>query len=416
MARIQVVLHGSGRNCRPVRRGFTLVELLVVIAIIGILIALLLPAVQAAREAARRMQCSNNLKQVGIALHTYHDTNKSFPIGIRASGPRTQLTWGESWWVGLLPGMEQSAIADKWNHSAANSGKKDPTNMGLVSGLVIDIMRCPSSPIPDLVKESAAQQNLQVIDPANPSAGPTRQFEGALQTTYVGISGAYADATYLSDLKQITLTTDQLQRINRRCARKSGPYGWACDGGVLFPNGSARMADLRDGTTNTIMVGEQSNFLVTSTRFSQCPKSKYVAVSSGHEGAWRGAQTYALPTETPSGANNPGWPTGNDSRTPNITTVRFALNYNPGLILGDTQTPEGNPCPPDGPRGNNGPCPNTGICSNGGNNNGMQSAHSGGAQALFGDGSVRFLKDSIDMVVLYALCVRDDGLAVTNSQ
>lgn len=100
------------------RRGFTLVELLVVIAIIGILVALLLPAVQAAREAARRMQCSNNLKQFGLALHNYHDTYKVFTFGgLRAREKTGGSTNAPSIWggmIGLLPYMEQQPLSDAW--------------------------------------------------------------------------------------------------------------------------------------------------------------------------------------------------------------------------------------------------------------------------------------------------------------
>src|SRR5947208_4409510 len=102
------------------RRGFTLVELLVVIAIIGVLVALLLPAVQAAREAARRMQCSNHLKQIGLALQNYHDVFNSLPFGARAryvntssSLPAGQIqNWGPSWYVALLPFCEQKPLSD----------------------------------------------------------------------------------------------------------------------------------------------------------------------------------------------------------------------------------------------------------------------------------------------------------------
>lgn len=98
--------------------GFTLVELLVVIAIIGILIALLLPAVQAAREASRRSQCTNSLKQVGVALHNYENTHRSFPPGrldVNATnnGEPARTTWG----ISLLPYLEQSSLQAQYNHS-----------------------------------------------------------------------------------------------------------------------------------------------------------------------------------------------------------------------------------------------------------------------------------------------------------
>src|SRR5262245_16866491 len=103
------------------RSGFTLIELLVVIAIIAILIALLVPAVQKVREAAARAQCQNNLKQIGIALHSYHDINKRFPPSATADilpwkTPQSagDADWGSSWMVFILPLLEQNSIFANW--------------------------------------------------------------------------------------------------------------------------------------------------------------------------------------------------------------------------------------------------------------------------------------------------------------
>jgi prepilin-type N-terminal cleavage/methylation domain-containing protein len=96
---------------KPRTQGFTLVELLVVIAIIGILVALLLPAVQAARAAARRMQCGNNLKQIGLAIQNYHDTHKLMPPGWLHPGASNHEAW--SWSVLILPFMEQGPMHDR---------------------------------------------------------------------------------------------------------------------------------------------------------------------------------------------------------------------------------------------------------------------------------------------------------------
>jgi prepilin-type N-terminal cleavage/methylation domain-containing protein len=149
------------RNCRG--RGFTLVELLVVIAIIGILVALLLPAIQAAREAARRTQCNNNLKNIGMGLWNYHDTYKTFPMGVmRKQIPQGNLSiMGPSWQYGILPFMEQRNIYDKIAQLGRAGGPQAPAPPGFnanflntnIAGrplekLVPDYMRCPSSPLP----------------------------------------------------------------------------------------------------------------------------------------------------------------------------------------------------------------------------------------------------------------------------
>jgi prepilin-type N-terminal cleavage/methylation domain-containing protein/prepilin-type processing-associated H-X9-DG protein len=133
-------LAGEARRDDPRRpRGFTLVELLVVIAIIGILIALLLPAVQSARESARRSQCTNNLKQLGLALHNYHDTHNSFP-----SGSFSSATFGPSAILYLLPYVEQGAIRENYDdkgHSGAGTGVNDT-----ISAARLSLLLCPSDP------------------------------------------------------------------------------------------------------------------------------------------------------------------------------------------------------------------------------------------------------------------------------
>src|SRR5207248_10986938 len=152
------------------KRGFTLVELLVVIAIIGVLVALLLPAVQAAREAARRMQCSNHLKQIGLGLQNYHDTFQSLPYGARArcvsttsantcSNKNMTQGYGPSWLMGILPFCEQKPLADLLE--ASQTGVAATTwaiDMNQAIGRAgfhahnqkIAWMLCPSSPLPQM--------------------------------------------------------------------------------------------------------------------------------------------------------------------------------------------------------------------------------------------------------------------------
>jgi prepilin-type N-terminal cleavage/methylation domain-containing protein len=136
---------------KKLRFGFTLVELLVVIAIIGVLIALLLPAVQAAREAARRMQCSNKMKQLGVASHNYHDVHQVFPPGaVRINNGAVVSLWSfrTMWGLSILPFMEQTAIFEKYN-PRASLDNNDATNYppGLnreITTQRMNIFECPS--------------------------------------------------------------------------------------------------------------------------------------------------------------------------------------------------------------------------------------------------------------------------------
>ena len=182
----------------PRKSGFTLIELLVVIAIIAILVALLLPAVQQAREAARRSSCKNNLKQLGLALHNYHDTYGIFPQGqFWIAGASS---WhGHSAWVSLLPFIEQGALFDQWNH---NISYDNSTNNTLRQNKIVSL-KCPSD------RDYGAGD------------GPGNNYAGCAGSTPFIWPGS---------------TTDT--------------------GGVIVQRKSIRMRDILDGTSNAVMVGE----------------------------------------------------------------------------------------------------------------------------------------------------------------
>ncbi len=200
------------------RKGFTLVELLVVIAIIGVLVALLLPAVQAAREAARRISCANKLKQIGLALHNYHDSNQVFPPGYLADGvastaPASAETGsGFAWGALTLPYLEQKPLHDRL---VFERDCRAPENLAHATEQ-LSVFRCPSD-------SGDHRETFDVSSSGN-------RYEVAL-ANYVGILG-YGN---------VTMTP----------GNPMGP-------GVYYRNSKVRFADVRDGASNTIMVGERT--------------------------------------------------------------------------------------------------------------------------------------------------------------
>jgi prepilin-type N-terminal cleavage/methylation domain-containing protein len=204
------------------RRGFTLVELLVVIAIIGVLVALLLPAVQAARESARRMKCGNNLKQIGLALHMYHDNLGSFP-------PGAIVTNNLAWNVLVLPYLEQSALYGRFN--LATGAFNGPPNQEGPDKNIHAINRIPAYLCPTSVV------NLTATHPSSTLLDGRRTFT----KHYYGILGPKA-ATGGYEFDPIP----------------TGQGGFALQG-ILGRDSRVRIANVTDGTSNTLLVGEISN-------------------------------------------------------------------------------------------------------------------------------------------------------------
>lgn len=212
------------------RKGFTLIELLVVIAIIAILISLLLPAVQQAREAARRTQCRNNLKQIALALHNYHDVHTTFPSGWIAVDNGTGMMSahdglsGAGWGTMILPYMDQANLYELFDSSLAI---EDPSNATFLDNR-IPTFRCPSDPQPDTweIEEEGNPGNVLATLPI---------------ANYIGVFG-----------------TEELDGCQNAAGMDPVAANGQCLGdGAFYHNSATRIRQITDGTSNTILVGER---------------------------------------------------------------------------------------------------------------------------------------------------------------
>ena len=322
------------------RRGFTLIELLVVIAIIAILIGLLVPAVQKVREAAARAQCLNNLKQMGVALHSYHGDRASFPPGLvsqlanpgwvmppnNCNAAAPDLGPGWSFFATLLPYIEQGNLFKSIRFDLPIT---DPINAA-ARRTPVPIYVCPSDTAPTVVN---------VYDCGNPPsiAAQPAVISDVAVCSYVGVLGG---------------GKNNPPDPNYAC------YEWQPFNGMFHRNRAIRIADINDGTSNTIGVGERNSGFV----------------ESGWPGVIPGQELIYNPATKPPPYNTALPPCQN--WRPAITAVvvhsrQYTVN-----------APNGSPAS-------------------------FHSAHAGGGNFLFMDGAARWVSASISLDTMRALCTRN---------
>ncbi len=301
----------NSTTSRP-QRGFTLIELLVVIAIIGVLIALLLPAVQAAREAARRAQCTNNLKQLALAANNYESTNGCFP-GNTYEAPCSSCYQNFSAFVRLLPFTEQGPLYNAVNFSWTDYDAPNIT----VHGIKIATLACPSDPwSPSQISPNTPNASFNFNMKTLPPGTWQQQF-----TSYAVNNGTFPDPGFR--MYYMSSTPQEYQMLN----------------GVIYADSAVKIAEITDGTSNTMIFGEHAKMLM----------AKFNPTYQNSDMSWDSPQHYDTTFATL-------FPLNVQSNNQNLAGGSVSYYFSQGAT----------------------------------------SMHPGGANFAFCDGSVHFLKNSIN--------------------
>jgi prepilin-type N-terminal cleavage/methylation domain-containing protein/prepilin-type processing-associated H-X9-DG protein len=343
---------------RP-RQAFTLVELLVVIAIIGMLVALLLPAVQAAREAARRGECANHLHQIGAALHNYHDIHRMFPPayvgnpttagsdnGVSYPDDNDNGASGFAWGTLLLPQLEQQALYDRFDFRFPCWGARHAG----AAMTKLPVFLCPSASGGSDGFEVQRYNGSPAYAPENPSSySPKLYLAHSHYVTNAGIHQPWGRESHYDDFYQ----GEPVAQAGGQLADIDGPF---------FRNAHMRAGDVGDGLSQTVFIGEHSSILSNKTWVgvipwsATCPKAPF-----------------------PSSCNSGGAMVGAHSG-PDIHDKPQVIIHAPNNPFGHTDE--------------------------------MYAEHPGGANVLLGDGSVRFISEFINSLTWVALSTRNKSEVV----
>ena len=349
------------------RRGFTLIELLVVIAIIAVLIALLLPAVQAAREAARRAQCVNNLKQIGLALHNYHQTTDSFPMGASKGYHDIGVYQAKQNWSAhgqMLPQLEQMAVYNSINF-----------NFGVDEN-------APTS-ICYLVNSTAVNTQIKAfLCPSDPNSGSgytaSNNYFACVGTTTNFTSGGNTGLADLSDHPTTGLFGFQLSYGIRNCTDGTSNTIAFCESTVGNSSLTVGQKDTGivnvGGATASLLQDASSNYALTKAGLNACDqawqgRSGTVDLSRGKVWAHGSMSFTMLNTVATPNANNGTW--------------TYCGNLGSGSLAAYAEA---------------------------------DSFHPGGVNTLMADGSVKFVKNSINQLVWFALGTKANGEIISADQ